>query len=167
MLSADQSRFLALSRERGVRVLVIGGQALIAHGLPRSTVDLDVLVAGEPAGADALATVVCAILPMANFEPIRRAASTPGNRLYHCLPDGRHEIDILTSIDGISFAAAFSRAVELTVHGVVCQVAAIEDLIAMKRVSLASNQRDGMTDRVTRDTQDVAALERHYAAGAP
>jgi hypothetical protein len=160
MLSPDQSRFLRLCHEHDVRALVIGGQALVARGLSRITADLDVLVSGEAGDAEGLTTVLRAIQPACNFESIRRAASKPRQRLFHRLPDGRVEIDVLTSIDGIVFADAFARADQLMVHGVSCAVAAVPDLIAMKRVSKLVYQRDGELDRAARDGEDIAMLKR-------
>ena len=160
MLSADQSKFLKLCDEHDVRALVIGGQALVARGIPRTTIDLDLLVSGEPGEAEALATVMRELQPACNFNAIRCAAARPRQRLFHCLPSGRHEIDVMTSIEGIAFAEAFTRADRLVLHGVSCAVASVADLIAMKCVSRLVHRRDGELARAARDDEDIAMLER-------
>ena len=50
-LPPDWSEFLSVLRRHGVRFLVVGAHALAAHGRPRATQDLDVLVAPTAANA--------------------------------------------------------------------------------------------------------------------
>lgn len=40
---------LVLLRDGGVRFIVVGGTAVILHGVPRTTADLDLVVDEEPA----------------------------------------------------------------------------------------------------------------------
>jgi hypothetical protein len=48
---ADWSEFLSALKRHGVRFLLVGAHALAAHGRPRATQDLDVLVAPTAANA--------------------------------------------------------------------------------------------------------------------
>jgi hypothetical protein len=50
-LPPDWSEFLSALKRHGVRFLLVGAHALAAHGRPRATQDLDVLVAPTAANA--------------------------------------------------------------------------------------------------------------------
>jgi hypothetical protein len=51
-LNRDFQEFLKSFVQHDVRLLIIGGYALAAHGHPRYTKDLDVWVWPDPANAD-------------------------------------------------------------------------------------------------------------------
>jgi hypothetical protein len=57
-LPPDWSAFLSALKRRGVRFLLVGAHALAAHGRPRATQDLDVLVAPTAANARRLAAAL-------------------------------------------------------------------------------------------------------------
>jgi hypothetical protein len=54
----DGSEFLSALKRHGVRFLLVGAHALAAHGRPRATQDLDVLVAPTPANARRVAAAL-------------------------------------------------------------------------------------------------------------
>ena len=55
----DLKRLLSALHEQGAQYLLIGGYALLAHGYPRATVDIDLLV---PARRDAMQSLRHALL---------------------------------------------------------------------------------------------------------
>jgi len=103
--------FDSLSSNR-VRFLVVGAHALAVHGRPRATGDLDILVEPTPANA----ARVGAALKEFGFAALAKQASE------FARPDrmatlGREplRIDIMTSISGVSFAAAWRGRVQVTI----------------------------------------------------
>lgn len=56
-LPNDFKEFLRLLRARGVEYLVVGGWAVIYHGYPRATDDLDVWIAVSPTNAERVVNV--------------------------------------------------------------------------------------------------------------
>jgi hypothetical protein len=57
-LPPDWSEFLSILKRHGVRFLLVGAHALAAHGRPRATQDLDVLIAPTPANARRVAAAL-------------------------------------------------------------------------------------------------------------
>jgi hypothetical protein len=101
-LSKDWTEFLSLLIARRVRFVVVGGHAVAGHGEPRLTEDLDVFV--EPG--------------LSNARKLRAALVAFGYEL--AVPDkifmlGRKpwRIDILTGIDGVTFARAWASRVKV------------------------------------------------------
>lgn len=107
-LPPDWSEFLAALRRHGVRFLLVGAHALAAHGRPRATQDLDVLVAPTPANAR---RVVAALVDFgfAGFAGDWQWFTKP----YRVAMLGRipFRIDVLTGISGVSFAEAWKHRV--------------------------------------------------------
>lgn len=134
----------ALSTE-GAEVLVVGAYAVAGHGLPRATGDIDLWV--RPTRENA-ARVWKALerfgAPRSRLSP---TSFTEPDIVYQIgLPPNR--IDILTTIDGVAFADAWSDRVTSTVDGVTFQMISKHHLVANKRA----------TGR-PQDLADVARLE--------
>ncbi|MFM8495071.1 MAG: hypothetical protein ACKOEM_06035 [Planctomycetia bacterium] len=134
----------ALSAE-GAEVLVVGAYAVAGHGLPRATGDIDLWV--RPTRENA-ARVWKALerfgAPRSRLSP---TSFTEPDLVYQIgLPPNR--IDILTTIDGVAFADAWSDRVTSTVDGVTFQMISKHHLVANKRA----------TGR-PQDLADVARLE--------
>lgn len=134
----------ALSAE-GAEVLVVGAYAVAGHGLPRATGDIDLWV--RPTRENA-ARVWKALerfgAPRSRLSP---TSFTEPDIVYQIgLPPNR--IDILTTIDGVAFADAWSDRVTSTVDGVTFQMISKHHLVANKRA----------TGR-PQDLADVARLE--------
>lgn len=134
----------ALSTE-GAEVLVVGAYAVAGHGLPRATGDIDLWV--RPTRENA-ARVWKALerfgAPRSRLSP---TSFTEPDLVYQIgLPPNR--IDILTTIDGVAFADAWSDRVTSTVDGVTFQMISKHHLVANKRA----------TGR-PQDLADVARLE--------
>lgn len=131
-LSPDFNAFVDACVARGVRFLVVGGYALAAHGHPRMTKDLDVLVEPEPANAERL----IAALADFGFGAIGLTAADftePGAVIQLGYPPLR--IDLLTSLDGVPFEEAYEGRVEIDVDGRPIPVIGRDALIANKRAT--------------------------------
>ncbi len=97
--------------DNGVEFLVVGAYALAAHGFPRTTGDIDMLVRPTPENA---ARVLRALVdfgaPIAAHGITQRDFEVEEKVYQLGLPPRR--IDILTSISGVSFDEAAAEAIE-------------------------------------------------------
>lgn len=128
-------RLLADLNRAGVRYVVVGGIAVIRHGVVRATKDVDVMVAGDAGTADALAALLVeweATRPDGSRED--RRVPAPGWPLHlrtvHGLIDLMPETAPPYDLDGLT-----SRADERRVDGTPALVCSLADLTAMKRMA--------------------------------
>ncbi len=104
-LPPDWNEFISLLCDHRVRFLIVGAHALAAHGRPRATQDIDFWV--EPSKDNA--TRLCAALVQFGFPALGDAVdefSTSDRMATLGRPPLR--IDVMTSIDGVSFDEAWS-----------------------------------------------------------
>jgi len=123
---------LAALDASGIEYLVVGGIAVGFYAEPRFTKDLDVLVAVKPGEATRLYQV------LKEFgAPVHLVTAEDFSRedfvFYFGAPPWR--IDILTSIPGIDFEAAYSRRVFMPLGGRNVSCISREDLIRSKQAS--------------------------------
>jgi len=150
--------FGALERA-SARYLVVGGVAVVLHGHPRFTADLDLVLALD---ADNVRAVLGALEPLGYVprvpvpaedlaDPVRRAewARNKGMTVF-TLTSPLHpatEVDLFVE-EPFPFDEAHARALQVDLGDVRVWVASLADLIAMKR-------RAGRTH----DLEDVRNLE--------
>lgn len=156
---SDFERIFQALERAGVRYLVVGGVAVVLHGHPRFTADLDLALALDPANVEAALTALEGLgyaprapVPLRAFaDPEQRAdwQRTKGLTVFSLwsaeLPGT--EVDLFVD-EPIPFEPAWRRRLRADLGPVTVHVAAIEDLIAMKR-------RAGRPQ----DLQDVQELE--------
>lgn len=131
-LQTDWKEFLSLLNARKVRFVIVGAHALAAHGQPRFTGDLDVLV--EPTQSNS--RKVLAVLHAFGFGSLKISQSDldrPG--MVVRLGQAPVGIDILTSISGVSFATAWKNRVRARLGGVPVSVLSASDFMRNKRAS--------------------------------
>ena len=128
-----------------VRYLLIGGAAVIVHGVDRGTLDVDILIEATPDNARrAVQALRDAGLGTAFLlEPDELL----GKQIV--ILDDWLPVDVQTATPGIDFAQAWERREVMTVDGVPVNVLSLEDLIASKEAA-------GRPE----DLEDVAALRR-------
>jgi hypothetical protein len=100
---SDFKELLELFNKHGVEYLIVGGYALAFHGAPRYTGDLDLLLKPDPGNA----RKVVAALKEFGFGGLGLGEGDfhqPGQVVQLGVPPVR--VDLLTSIDGISWEAA-------------------------------------------------------------
>lgn len=139
-LQSEWREFLRTLKRHGVRFLLVGAHALAAHGRPRYTQDLDVLVDPTPANARRVAAAIAEFGFERTAQDWRWFAEP-----YHITMIGRIplRIDVLTSISGVSFRSAWrNRVVATTTFGDV-PVLGISELRANK---LASGRPKDLAD---------------------
>jgi len=115
---------------RGVEYLLVGGQAVIAHGYPRLTKDMDLWVNSTVEnGKRILRALEDFGAPLTDFEPTRFA--DPDTMLMLGVEPFR--IDILTSLPGVRFVDAWSRRTTVLLDGETILLIGRQDLIMNKK----------------------------------
>ena len=151
-LNEDWSDLLGCFRDGGVDYIIVGAHALAAHGLPRATGDLDVLVRPSDDNAARVYRALARFgAPLEAHHVTEADFATLGVVYQLGLPPRR--IDILTQISGVSFDEAWASSIELSVQG--------QPTRFLGRQALLQNKRAAGRPK---DLADVAALERD---GAP
>lgn len=138
----------------GVRYLVVGGVAVVLHGHPRFTADLDLVLALDPPNIRA-ALAALAGLEYRPRVPVEPAALADPNRREEWIREKgmsvfsmwspqlpATEIDILVEAPFV-FHEAYARAVHIDLGDVTVSVASIADIITLKRhAGRARDQED-------------------------
>ncbi|MBV8756111.1 MAG: hypothetical protein JO257_02475 [Deltaproteobacteria bacterium] len=146
-LSRDWTEFLTALISHRVRFVIVGGHAVAGHGEPRLTEDLDVFVERSPANARRLHQALVSFGFAAVVPPAAEFARPHKVFMLGAKP---WRIDILTSIDGVSFAQAWKSRVEAAFT--------VAPLYVIGRAMLVKNKRAAGRDK---DVADVALLEAH------
>jgi hypothetical protein len=127
----DQKDLLSAFNEFGVEYLVVGGQAVNAHGVPRATKDLDVFVRSSEENSNAIYRALAEYgAPIKDYAPMD-FRDHPGEIIQFGLPPNR--IDLLQSIGTLSFEDAWKHRVRLEVDdSVSAEFISCDDLILNK-----------------------------------
>ena len=148
-----------------VQYLVIGGVASIAYGVPRMTLDVDILIRPTLDNARAL---------LAAFEEAGMGTATligPEEMLSHevTIFQDRLRVDVQTSTPGIDFDQANARYKVLTVQGVELRLVSLEDLIASKRAAGRPQDLEDLRllELIAQDARDDAVHGTVEVHGAP
>ena len=149
-MNPDYRDMLSALSEEGVEFLVVGAYALAAHGLPRATGDIDILIRPTEANASR------AIEALRRFgAPLRDLSAQDlcqAGTVYQ-IGVAPRRIDLLTAIDGVSFEEAWLSRISVTIGSLVVPV--------IGRGALLKNKR--ATGR-PRDLADVDQLEQGAAS---
>ena len=103
-LNRDWAEFIELLISHRVRFLVVGAHALAAHGRPRYTGDLDVLVEPTKANAKRLERVFRAFAGDSLADEASRFSMPDKMVSIGAVPT---RLDVMTSISGVLFAEAW------------------------------------------------------------
>jgi len=131
-VNRDFSELLAAFNATDAEYLIVGAHALAAHGHVRATKDLDVWVRPTAANAERV------IRALAQFgaplhDLTEHDLTIPGVVFQIGVPPIR--IDVITSIDGVAFEAAWRDRVGVDLGEVRASVLSRHHLIASKRAS--------------------------------
>lgn len=133
-LNDDFRDFLTALHDEGVEFLVVGAYAVAAHGAPRATGDLDVLVRPSAANAARVMRALARFGAPVDALGIRQDDFVRPEVVCQIgLPPRR--IDILTEISGVSFEEAWREKVVQNVAGIEVCFPSREILIRNKRAS--------------------------------
>lgn len=131
-MSQDFRDLLSAFNARGVEHLVVGAHALAAHGYVRATKDLDVWVRPDADNARrALEALADFGAPLGDLRESDLA--TPGLIYQMGVPPVR--IDILTAIEGVTFADAWRDRVQSQFAGEPVAVLSVKHLIVNKKAA--------------------------------
>lgn len=131
-----------------VEFVIVGAHALAAHGLPRATGDLDVLVEPTTENAERVVDALQSFGAPLDAHGVSRADFEVPENVYQIgLPPRR--IDVLTSISGVSFEEAHDSRIEIVLEGMTLPV--------LGRAALVKNKRAAGRPK---DLLDVDMLER-------
>lgn len=121
----------ALSGE-GAEYLLVGAHALAVHGHPRATRDIHIWIG--TAGQNPVRVWRALERFGAPLEGLTQDELTRPDLVFQVgVPP--HRIDLLTSLDGVEFAAAWTRRTEVELDGLLVPVISRVDLIATKRAT--------------------------------
>jgi hypothetical protein len=148
LLPKDYSDMLSALNDAGVEYLIVGAYALAAHGNVRATGDIDIWVRPTPENAQRVWQALGA------FRAPRRDLKPED----FCDPDVVYQIgipptriDILTSIDGVTFDDAWPHRTETTLNGVKLNVLGPKELLFNKR---AAGRPKDLADAAWLEEQD-------------
>jgi hypothetical protein len=145
-MNRDFRDLLAEFNAHGVEYLIVGAHALAAHGHVRATKDLDVWIRADAENAGRVLQALQAFgAPLLNLT--ESDLTTPGLIFQIGVPPVR--IDIITVIDGVDFADAWSTRLQTKFADQPVAVLSKETLIKNKRAAGR-----------TQDLADVEKLEK-------
>jgi hypothetical protein len=146
VLHPDFRDLLSALADSNAEYLVIGGWAVGVHAEPRFTQDLDILVGTSD---ENLLRVVLAFERFGAPAHIVDALRTlrPDEFLFLGVAPAR--VDVLRTIPGVEFEAAYARKLRVEWDGLVADVIGRDDLLAAKRA--AGREKD---------LRDVLAIEK-------
>jgi hypothetical protein len=147
MLNPDFKDMLSCLNNEEAKFIIVGAYALAAHGLPRATGDIDIWVENSPGNAQKIMRALARFgAPISHFSEVDLVS--PDRILQLGVEPCR--IDLLTSIDGVEFGAAWKNRMTITTADMEVFVLSKADLLKNK---LAAN-RD-------KDKSDIAWLEKN------
>ena len=131
-MNPDFSEMLSAFSAEGVEYLLVGAYAVAVHGLPRATGDLDLWVgtAGEnPKRVRRALERFDAALDQLTLKDLTR------RDVVFQIGVAPRRIDVMTSVDGVEFAAAWGRRMDTTLEGLTVHVMSRDDLIRNKKAA--------------------------------
>lgn len=131
-LSLDFREFVQLLNAHSVRYLVVGGYAVAFHGHPRYTKDLDLWIEPTP---DNVRRLLAALeeCGFGNLGLDQQDFLEPDTVVQLGRPP--NQIDLLSTLDGISFTESFEQRREVEVDGTDVRFIGLNALRANKRAS--------------------------------
>ena len=132
MLSKDFKEFVALLKEHGAEYMIVGGYAVGVHGYPRYTGDLDIWLNPTRVNAER----VMHALRDFGFGGLNIALEdlTKENNVIQ-LGQPPLRIDLLMSIDGVTFTECYANRAERTFDGLAMNFIGYHDLVTNKKAS--------------------------------
>jgi hypothetical protein len=131
MLNPDYKDMLSALCEEKTDFLIVGAYALAVYGLPRATGDIDLFVGTDRENSKKVYQALrCFGAPLSEIQP---DTFTQAGVIFQIgLPPRR--IDLLTSIEGVSFTDAWQHRKATEVEGLGLFVISLDDLILNKTV---------------------------------
>jgi len=146
LLNPDFRDILSIFNEEKVEYLLVGAYALAAHGFVRATGDIDLWIRCSEENAE---RVISALIKFGAPLSDLTADDLKKPELIFQIGIAPRRIDILTSIDGVTFEEAWAMRKKITVEDMSVQV--------ISRPHLLQNKKKAGRPK---DKADVAWLEK-------
>ena len=131
-------RVCSLLNAEGAKYLVIGGRAVILHGLVRTTEDVDILIEESAANFH---RVIAGLSKMEGHYAAELRAQDFIDNVVVTIGDEVH-VDVSTRAGKVSYADAAPTALEVTLNGVRIPYLGWEALVASKQTYREKDQMD-------------------------
>jgi len=122
---------LSALNDASVEYLVVGAYAMAAHGLPRATGDIDILVRSSPDNAE---RVMIALSAFGLRKGVEASDFVKPNLVYQ-IGFAPCRVDLMTSIDGVTFDEAAAGKIMATLDDLQVPVLGRAELLKSKRAS--------------------------------
>ena len=139
-IEKDFKEFIALLNKNSVRYLIVGGYAFSFHAEPRYTKDIDFFVEGSEENAEKLLNALAGF-GFKNIGLSKADFIKPGDIVQLGVPPVR--IDLMTSVTGLDFAAAWENRVTGKYGGIRAFFVSKADLIQNK---MAVGRKQDLSD---------------------
>jgi len=124
--------FLESLNAANVDYMIVGGYAVNLHGYVRNTGDLDVWIADDPTNANRIVEALIAF----GFDVLDvKPDMFIGENQIVQMGNEPEKIEIITSIDGVTWAEASRNIQTIEVDGIATRVISFDDLKKNKRAS--------------------------------
>lgn len=132
MLNKDFKEFLELLNKNNVEYLLVGGYAVILHGYPRYTGDIDFWI--KP--TDDNAKKVIKVLDQFGFSSLNLAIDdfVKEEQIIQ-LGNEPFRIDLITSVEGVDFEECYSKKVNFNIDNIVIKTISKKMLKKNKKAS--------------------------------
>jgi hypothetical protein len=149
------ARLVRALDESGVPFMIAGSFASTAHGMPRTTQDLDIVI--DPPNADALDTLIASLPSDAYYVDADAARDALRRRSMFNVIDQASgwKIDFIIRKNRPFSREEFARRVPLTLLGVAVYAATAEDTVVAK---LEWSKESGGSERQRRDVAGIVAV---------
>ncbi|MDH3719322.1 MAG: hypothetical protein OES79_14480 [Planctomycetota bacterium] len=139
-MTANFDQILPLLATHGVRFILIGGGAAIAHGSARSTQDVDVVYARDDANIRALAECLQPVVPRLRGAPEGLPffwdEATIRNGLNFTLATDVGDLDLLGEVAGNgTYESLLRDSAEIEIFGTRCRCVTLSRLIQLKQAA--------------------------------
>lgn len=128
---AQLTPLFASLNHRKVDYVVIGGIAVVAYGVPRLTLDVDLLIRATPENAESLLQAL--VEAGLGTALLTNAADLLAHEV--TIFKDRIRVDVQTRTPGLSFPEAFERRRTVYVAGIPVNLVSLADLIASKEAA--------------------------------
>lgn len=155
-LNSDLIDLLHALNEAGAEYLIVGGYAFAVHGRVRATKDVDIFVGTDPRNAEKVWRALGSF--GAPLDELRVEDLTKPETFF-IMGKPPNQIDVITTIDGVTFEAAWPNRVSGTYGGVRALYIGRRDLIANKTAA------DRPQDRL--DVAYLLGVDNDEARGEP
>ena len=132
MISPDFKEFIELLNKNQIEYLVVGGYAVGIHGYPRYTGDIDIWINISDETANKMVLILDEF-GFGSYELKKEDFLKADNVIQLGYPPLR--IDIIMSIDGVSFEESYPKRIEKEIDGLRINFIGFDELIKNKKTS--------------------------------